>query len=64
MGGGQARLLKVILKVPLPCPLQALPLMFKVKSDVWYPGGAEGLVAVPEAVTEMDAPVMVTEALK
>ena len=64
MLGGHPKVVKMKLKVPLPCPLQALPLILKVKGDVWYPGGAEGFVAVPEAVIEMDAPSIVTGALE
>ena len=60
MLGGHTGLLKFISKVPLPCPLQALPLIFEVKGDVWYAGGTKRFVAVPEAVIEMDAPAIVT----
>jgi hypothetical protein len=61
---GHPKVVKVIVKIPLPCPLQALPLILEVKGDVWYPGGAEGFVAVPEAVIEMDAPAIVMGALE
>jgi hypothetical protein len=61
---GHPKVVKVIAKGPLACPLQALPLMLEVKNDVWYPGGAEGFVAVPEAVIERDDPAIVTGALE
>jgi hypothetical protein len=55
---------KVVVKVPLPRPLQTLPLTTEVKGEVWYPGGAEGFVTIPEVVIEMADPATVTGALE
>ena len=51
-----------MLNVPVASPLLVVELIVKVKGDVWYPGGAEGFVAVPVAVIERDCPATVTGA--
>jgi hypothetical protein len=61
MLGGHPEAVNVMVKGPLPCPLSVVPLKFKVKGDVRFPG-AEGFDAVPVAVIEMDEPETVTGA--
>jgi hypothetical protein len=62
MLGGHPRAVKVMIYVPLPCPLMAVPLKLRVKGEVLYGGETEGFVAVPVAVSEILDPAIVTGA--